>query len=436
MLFLVPFDQALLPGNLPFDLKLDRVFLVPIATCWLAAAILASGASPRFRRSPLNLAVLVFATLAVTSVVINLGTLVKADELDLAIKKLVLLGSLVAFFFIVSTVVRPREVPAFAVFLVILGAVAAFGITLENRSGTNYFFDLTDTLLPGIGLEDRESSIYYDDTGRRNITGPTSHGLAATTLLAMILPFAIVGVMEARDRRKRLLYLAATALILAGAMGTVRKSAGVVPFIPPLVLLAYRPRAMIRLLPFGILMIFAVHLLVPGAMGSIKNQLFPKGGFLTDVSSEGRKEDYDAVRPDLYNHLALGRGYGTYDPDVYRVLDNQYLNTRIQMGYIGMASYLAIFLALFLAAHKVIRSGDRMRAPPALAAAGAAAAAGVASALFDALAFPHVPYLLLFIGGLVIAASDGLPVRQPRPDVAAAGAGAEVPALSSRPAAV
>jgi O-antigen ligase len=435
MIFLIPFDQARLGGSLPFDLKLDRVFLVPIAICWFAAAILASGASPRFRRSPLNLAVLLFATIAVTSVVINLGTLVKLDELDLAIKKLILLGSLVAFFFIVATVVRPREVPAFALFLVVLAAIAAFGITLENRTGTNYFFDLSDKLLPGIGLESRESSVYFDDTGRRNISGPTSHGLAATTMLAMILPFGIVGAMQARERRARLLYLAATALILAGALGTVRKSAGIVPFIPPLVLLAYRPRAMLRLLPFGILMIFAVHLIVPGAIGSIRNQLFPKGGFLTDVSSKGRTEDYDAVRPDLMNHLALGRGFGTYDPKAYRLLDNQYLATRIQMGYIGLASYLAIFLALFVAAHRLIRSNDRMRAPPALAAAGAAAAAGVASALFDALAFAHVPYLLLFIAGLVVAASDGLPVRHGRLDPAAEPA-AEVPALTARPAAV
>ena len=42
-----------------------------------------------------------------------------------------------------------------------------------------------------------------------------------------------------------------------------------------------------------------------------------------------------AVTPDLHMHLALGRGFGSYDGLKYRILDNQYLGLLVMVGLSG-----------------------------------------------------------------------------------------------------
>lgn len=409
LVFLLPFDSARLPVELPFEMRLDRVALIAIAIIWIAAFAGAGPLAPRIQRSPLNVALPLLMAVALLSVGLNLDTLTSLDELDLALRKLFVLGALLAWFFIAASVIRPAEVRSFSVLLLILAMITSIGTIWEYRTGDNQFFSLTEQLLPGLSLDARESSSYFDATGRRNITGPTAHGLAATMMLGMVLPFAVVGFMQARDRRRKLLYAAAMALILTGTIATVRKTAGIVPLVAFLVLLAYRPRELLRMVPILLVLVFAIHALVPGAMGSIRSQLFPKGNFLEQPSVAGREEDYDAVQPDLLNRPIIGRGWGTYDPQAYRLLDNQYLDLRITSGYAGMAAFLLVIVAMLVAAHRHIRSRDPSRAPPALCAAAAAVVLGVGSALFDSLAFSQVGYVFLFVAAMLTAAASTAP---------------------------
>lgn len=419
MVFLVPFDSAALKVSLPFDLKLDRIALLGMAGAWLAALAAGGPAAPRLRRSPVNVALGLFLGVAVTSVALNLEVLANVGELDLALRQLVLLVTLVAFFFIAASIVRPGEVASFSLLLVGLAVVTAIGTIWEYRTGTNQFFELLEKV-PGLTTDIRESSVYFDSTGRRNITGPTNHGLAVTTMLALTLPIAVVGILRARGQWQRIGYAIAVALILTGGIASVRKTAAIVPVVAIAALVVYRPRPMARLVPLGLVLVMTTHLLVPGAMGSIKSQLFPKGqSFFSQASVEGREQDYDAVKPDVFNHLAFGRGYGTYYPLRYRLLDNQYLGLRIEVGYVGLAAFVLIMLAVLYAAHPLILSRHPARAPPALAAAAGAVTLGVASLLFDSLAFPQVSYVFLFAAALVTVAALKVDERVAAPSDAA-----------------
>lgn len=405
MLFLVPFDSTELAVKLPFDSKLDRAFLVVLVLFWIAGLVGAGAAAPRFPRNRLAPAILLFLALAALSVALNITTIVGLDELSFAVKKLALLTSYVVFFFLVATVVRPAEVRPFALLIVILASVMAIGTLWEFRFEFNVFYDWADKLIPGATVADKQFGI--DSAGRGRVTGPTRHGLAAATLLMQALPFALIGFLGSRDRRRRVLYALAVGLLVAGAFATARKSAFFIPVAVGLTVFAYRPRAAIRLLPLALLLVPFIHFTAPEAMGSIRNQLFPQNGFSNQNSVKGRTEDHDAVKPDIRAHMLVGRGWGTYDPDKYRLLDNQYLGLLIETGFLGAAAFLLIVGTVLWVATPIIRSHDSIRGPPALAAACAAVAVGVAAALFDELAFPQVFYTFLFICGLFVVTAGG-----------------------------
>jgi hypothetical protein len=61
-------------------------------------------------------------------------------------------------------------------------------------------------------------------------------------------------------------------------------------------------------------------------------------------------------------------------------------------------------------ARATIRSRDPVRSPVALAVAAAAVGFLVLSTLFDIMSFPHVPYIFLYLAGLlavVVRPPDG-----------------------------
>jgi len=441
MLFLVPFDAILLPVTLPLDARLDRPVLVLLGLLWVCSLfVVTAGARPRLRGTRLHAAVALFFFLALFSVLLNAGVLSRLGEFELGLKKLALLASYVTVFLVVASSIRPSEARKFMALLVGLACLTSLGAIWEYRFGYNVFYDWVAGLVPG-------STVQYpggvelggkDAFGRQQVIGPTGHPLAMAGMLALAVPFATVGILASKERRTFFLYALATALIFAGAVATVRKTSGVAPIAGLLVLAAYRPRAMFRLLPLGLVMVIGITLIAPGAIGSVRDQLNPAALFGAN-STQQRQSDYDDVTPDIASHLAFGRGYGSYDPRKYRVLDNQYLAILIGTGFVGLAAYLAILAAIFLTAHRAARAGDPAVAPPALAIASVVVVFAVESLLFDALAFPHVPYVLFFCAGLAVVCAlptlresafgwrptrlDAAEAARPKPAVAFSGYG-------------
>jgi 4-amino-4-deoxy-L-arabinose transferase-like glycosyltransferase len=182
-------------------------------------------------------------------------------------------------------------------------------------------------------------------------------------------------------------------------VATQKKTSMIGPLVCIAVLCAYRPRAMVRLAPWLIVLVGVVHVFAPGAFGAVIDQFAP--GSVTKVNTtQDRLTDYNAIKPDLADHLLIGRGYGSYDQKQHRILDSSYLTLGIGVGLIGLIAYLAIFATAFLSAHPAARSRDPERGPPAVAAAAAIVVALVASALLDFLSFPQLPYLFCFIAAI------------------------------------
>ena len=413
MLWLIPFSNIEPPLGLPIDATMDWPLLGAITCLWLAAmAVARSEWRPTFWGTGLHLAVCLFFSLAVASVALNAEVLANLGELSPATKHLLVLGLCVVLFLLVASVVRPEEVPRLVTFMLGLAAITALAAVYEYRFESNPFYDWGSTVLGNmIRVPDDLHSIDY--SGRKTVYGSMGHPLELALCMGVGLAFALVRLFEAPDRRAKLRYMALSGLLVAGIFSTERKTGLLGAGAGALVLIAYRPRSVRQLLPVALGIFLILHLLAPGAAGSLKQQLQPDR--LTGVNSTTqRQSDYAAVKPDLINKPALGRGFGSYDALKYRVIDNEYLSLLVSVGILGTAAYVLMLLAGARSAHRLARGNDPIKSPVARGAIASLASFAVASALFDVLAFPHVAYLLFFVLGLVVA------INRPQPAPAAA----------------
>ncbi len=418
-IFLLPVDGIHPKVSLPFSSDFDRFLVAVIVAVWVLGALLGRPEGiRRLRPRGWAVGVIAFLLIAVASIAFNVDRITNLGEWETAQKRLAVLIALAALFAIVSLTLRVAELRPFAVLIVVLATITALGTVYEKKTGNNLFYETAATAFsPVAEVDPSPTEIDPDENrGRPTITGPTRHGLSVTSILSMALPFAIVLAAVATSTRRRLLWIGAACVILAGALITQRKSGVVIPAFVLLVLFALRPRQLLRLAPFGVIALALALAIAPGVFSSI--QEFGHGDSLT--STAGRTSDYPALVPDLLSHPLLGRGYGTLDSarsDTYRILDNEYLGQVFQVGGLGLIAFLAMIVTPLFLVRDVLRSDNPLRGPPALAAAAGCLAFGVASALYDILTFPQAPYLFLIMAAMcVCAASVEVPEGELEPD--------------------
>jgi O-antigen ligase len=334
-------------------------------------------------------------------VVIDARYLNQTLELMLGLKKLILLVTYGLVFLIVSSTVRRREIPAYLKLMLWCAVICSLEMIYEYRTHTNLFYTWTYKLLPSALFRVEVMSVSYDEIGRPTVVGPAQLGLEAVGMLTMALPIALVGILQSKRARDRILYGLATVLLMAAAISTYRKSAFIAPLAVGATIAYFRRNELLKLAPIGVVGLLAIHALSPGALGSVTKQLHSNNLHVDTVSD--RTTDYDAVRPDFWSHFALGRGFGTYDHTSYRILDSEVLLRIVETGLIGLISYLLMSILIVAVARKTIRSRHPDWAPIALIGAAAAVGFAMLSSLYDVLSFPHPPYLVLCLAGMVAA---------------------------------
>jgi hypothetical protein len=400
MLWLVPFNTISMTVSLPFDLHFDRIVLPVIGLVWVLALAAGGRGAPRVRLTLIHGAVGAWLVVAMLSVVVNAGSLNRALVYNQSLKALVLLASYVSVFVLIASVVRRDEVPAFMKYTLGLAVVCALGALWEFRFHYNVFYQLANTVLKGPFKVQLAASTGVDEIGRRLTLGPAELALELAGMLTMALPIALVGVMQSERRRNRVLCGLAACILLAGGVATYRKTAVVAPLVVLASLACFRPRQVLRLVPYGIVLIAAVHVLSPGALGGVIEQL--SGSRLSSVNTVLHRADaYEAVRPLVWSHPLLGLGYGGYDAFANRILDNQMLGSLIEVGVIGVATYVFVIFSSVIAAIPLIRKREPRVSPYALAVAAAAVGYFTLSFLYDVMAFPHVPYIFLTLAAFL-----------------------------------
>jgi hypothetical protein len=401
VVWLVPFNSIQLQASLPVDLKLDRLILPFVVGLWALTIAAGRGGAPRIRFTWIHAALGACVVIACLSLIVDAGTITKALELQTGVKKLTLLVSYVVLFVVVASTVRPTEVHAFIRYTLLLAVICAIGTLVEYRFHYNVFYSVPQKLLPGIfQVTDNAESAAFDDLGRRLVRGPGEIPLECVAMMAMALPIALVGGLEASTTRSRVLNGLAAVLLVAAMVSTFRKSAFMAPVSVILTLAWYRRRELLRLAPLGLVLLVGIHVLSPGAFGSIAVQLRGDQALSVNTVSD-RTSDYDAIRPDVWSHVVIGRGYGTYEHTSYRILDMELLQQLVEVGVLGLAAYLLTIVAVLAVAHEPIRDRRSRDGPVALAVAAATVAFLVVSTLFDVMSFPHCPYIFLWLAALL-----------------------------------
>jgi len=275
---------------------------------------------------------------------------------------------------------------------------------------------------------------FVDLLSRDGINRPSAtaaHPLEFAAVLAICLPIALhqarFAAPGARFRR-----WSQVALIGAALPVTVSRAA-VLGIVVILILLLpswpkFQRRTAAAIIAAGLL---ALWLAIP-RMVTLLYQLFTHIG--NEASSQSRIQAYSASVPFIAHHPWLGQGFGTFLPQTYFFIDNEYITMLIETGVAGLAALLVLLATGFA----VVRRGRRRLADPRRrdllqSLAAAVAATAVSFATFDALSFAIATGLTFLVLGCCGAAwrlalaESGVP--RPRLRLATPGPG-EPPGVS------
>ncbi|WP_235835441.1 MULTISPECIES: O-antigen ligase [Arthrobacter] len=230
------------------------------------------------------------------------------------------------------------------------------------------------------------------------VSGSTFHSIELAVVSAMLLPLSIWRGIYDRSGRKWL-HWTGTGLLVFAIAATVSRAGimgllvGMVVFIP------FLPRVA-RLWAFVTVPVAVVGLFlaVPGLVATLV------GTFTTadsDPSISTRTNNYPRVEAIVSDHPLLGLGPGNYIPDnALHILDNQYLNSAVSMGLVGLVAICTYFIVpglMTVVAARAARSEALKCLAGALAAGGIVGAA--CSMTFDSLSFPSFALIYpLYIG--------------------------------------
>jgi O-antigen ligase len=141
--------------------------------------------------------------------------------------------------------------------------------------------------------------------------------------------------------------------------------------------------------------------LVPGFVRDMSSLFFAIG---SDASTTSRTSALSNALPLIAQHPLFGGGFGTFMPSVLFFTDDQYLNAGIELGLVGVAALVALFITGWWTARDVRRRST----DPAIRHLGQCLAASCAVMLvvygtFDTLYFPMAAGVTFLVLGCTAA---------------------------------
>lgn len=265
-----------------------------------------------------------------------------------------------------------------------------FGATCLAVIGDIQFFTAKDLAkyisIPGL----TQHQVFSDAILRGSYDRPqatAAQPLEFAFLLVVVLPIAIHLARFAPKEKRRSRWTQVAILALTVPL-TVSRSGFVGLFVAAIVILPMWSRRE-RRMTYGLISVafLVIEAMVPGLLHTILN-LFVNILTGTAPSATSRTNAISNAAPFISQHPLFGRGFGTFDPTVYFFTDDQYVNSFIVTGIVGVTALLALFATGWVTARRARRaSSDPEIRHLAQCMAASCAVILVVAGTFDLLSF-------------------------------------------------
>lgn len=368
-----------------------------VAGAWWLGVQLDRSRSNRAPSEPIRLAMTIFVICVLISYLVATTRALDPLELSAADRGVLQIGSWLGILLLVSDgIPSARRLDVLLRRLVMAGGfVASLGIA-QFITGQAIIDRIS---IPGLSPNTVLTSV-YDRNGFARTASTATHPIEFGVLLAIILPLALHFAFRDVERNAVARWYPVVVIAVAVPMTVSRSSLLAVAVVMAILMPTWdRPRrrkAYVAI--FGLLLV--VYVAIPGMLGTL-TRLFT--GISDDGSALSRTDSYAIAFQFVERSPVFGRGLSTFLPG-YRILDDQYLGFVIELGVVGLLSFLALMLTGICVARRVrrsLRTLDPDRADLAHALCAGIAACAISFATFDAFGFPIVAGLTFFLLGAV-----------------------------------
>jgi O-antigen ligase len=255
--------------------------------------------------------------------------------------------------------------------------------------------------IPGLALQHELVGLRArGDVGFFQIASTATHYIEFSAVMAIALPFAIHFARFAATPGTRQLFIGVSLLIAAAipiALSRTGMLAAGVVLLAMLPVWSWRLRFNIGTILVGLAIAFMM--VRPGLLGTVRS-LFTSVLSGEDPSVQGRTDDYAAVYEYFSDRPWLGRGPGTFIPQLYRYLDNQWFGSLIETGLIGVTALAGLHItAIVLARIAWRRAASEVDRHLCAALLAAQLAAIVCAFTFDTLGFASFAIMVMLLAG-------------------------------------
>jgi hypothetical protein len=420
IILFIPIRRYTMPGALPFELEPYRLMVAFLGAGWIVSLLV--DRRVRLRGSGFEAPLVLFGFAMLGSILVNTGRINALAVQDVVLKKLTFFASFFLILYLLVSVVRTREMIDWVVkWLVGGGAIVAAFAVYEAWTGFNVFSNL-QRVIPILQLAFAPE---MDVRGSRlRVFASSQHPIALGVAFVMLLPLAIYLARKYGQRRWKL----AAAVIVLASFSTVSRTTILMLIVVFIVFLRLRPLETKRLWKVILPGIVAIHFALPGALGTLQEAFFPKGGLIAEQQAgaggrgSGRLADIGPSLDEWKRQFVLGQGFGTRVVDEGRInaliLDNQWLGTLLETGLVGVLAWIWLFRRFLKLVNAEARRDLSDRGWLLTALSASVLAYALAMLTYDAWSFIQVTFLLFFllgVGSVVLQLDEPVPAPAPEP---------------------
>lgn len=256
-----------------------------------------------------------------------------------------------------------------------------------------------DQILQLPGLEAADAGGTGTRGGFERIRGASAHPIELGVICGAALPLGVHFSRFGKSVNSRLLATCATIVLLIAIPLSVSRSGVLVAILAIAIYAATlngRQRLTALILAVAGLAVFRAA--VPGLLGTV---LAIFTGASSDDSITGRTDDYALINELWRAQPLLGFGLGTFRPEEYFFLDNQYLMSLVEGGVTLLVVTILFFvLGLGSARGAVRRAGAAVDASRAQAVGAALVAIAISGTFFDLFSFAQVTIMTFLLAGV------------------------------------